>query len=79
MMRATRHERAPVRGILEDHPPVDKPTRLPLRECWRSRLHIPEPGGSPSLYRRARHRPPGPTPSATACLRRIGPRHAPME
>ena len=36
------------RGLLDDHPPVDKPTHLPLRQKWRAAVPLPqapEPAG----------------------------------
>jgi len=46
-MSAIDHDAVP-RSLLDDHPPVDKPTRLPLRQRWRAALPLPqppEPGG----------------------------------
>jgi hypothetical protein len=41
-MNATHHEAIP-RSVLDDMPPVDKPTHLPLRQRWRSALPLPRP------------------------------------
>ena len=41
-MNTTHHEAIP-RGVLDDLPPVDKPTHLPLRQRWRAALPLPQP------------------------------------
>ena len=43
------------RGLLDDHPPVDKPTHLPLRQRWRAAPPLPQP----------------PEPARLSCARRF--------